>query len=428
MQPPEHYPRLAEKLVAQRLNEFPVVMIEGPRQSGKTTLVKQFVAGNRKYLSCDKEAVLDSIDSDVDGFIASLGEHAIVDEIQLRRKITRAIKLEVDERPGMGRFLLTGSSSIRAQKRLGDSLAGRACLLQLWPLCQAEIMRAGGSYFLDYIFSNGTENAYPDLEPNDLARAIVDGGYPNLLQRDEGRQRSAWLRHYCDIIYEQDIPLISELRTDVSLRSLLTYMARCTCGKFSVNNLSRELGISHGTTSKLVRILAQLGIVSLLGNYNPKKGYAPEAKMHKLQFNDSGMLATILKATRNSMQPGALKTKQAGVLFECFVFSEIGKLCNACDEGHELYFWDYDKSEVDIVIHHNGMIIGVEVKWKPSVNPHDFASLHKLAKQADNMHRGIVIHAGTQFSTLRESKGRSAVTMQAIPAAWLWSKASSHQI
>ncbi len=116
-------------------------------------------------------------------------------------------------------------------------------------------------------------------------------------------------------------------------------------------------------------------------------------------------------------------------LFECFVYSEIAKLCNDRDDGHEFYYWSPDnRAEVDIVIQYDGKIVGVEVKRRRSARPEDFVGLMKLAGEAKNMHRGIVIHTGEHFYNMKALGEASGLPMQAIPAAWLWTKPAAEQL
>ncbi len=416
-----HYvPRLATKLVRQRLTEFRVVMIEGPRQCGKTTLVQQFAGEDFPYISCETKDIRDRIDADVDGFVASLGPRAIIDEIQERPGIIKAVKNEVDTRPSKGRFILTGSSTISALRLLGDSLIGRACMLTLLPFCQAELQQADGNDFLEYLFGKRTDNPYPLLKLANFDVAAAKGGFPELQSISTTRQRSGWVRQYCRAIQNREIPLIRQMRSGGRLRDVLIYLAHRTPGKLSVQKLCRQLGISHPTANHLVLILEDLGIIALLGNYDPIKRYCSARKQPKLQFIDSGLLAAFLQVSEQTISSGNYLISVAADIFECFVFGEIVKLCKTLDEGHEVHYWSDRYVEVDIVIQHEGRIVGVEVKRKRSVNRTDFKGLFRLASLADNMNRGVVIHAGDQFSTFQYEGPQGSVTMQAIPVGWLW--------
>ncbi len=420
MQSAPYVPRLAEKLVRQLLSDFRVVMIEGPRQAGKTTLLKQLAGGQVPYVSCADPLIQDHIDADVDGFAASLGRRAIIDEIQHRPGFFSAIKSEVDTRPAKGRFILAGSSTISALSQLGDSLAGRACMLKLLPFSQAELQHASGNDFLVYLFGKRTDNLCPHLKLASHDVAAARGGYPEMQDYATARQRSGWLRHYCEALRTQEVPHIRQMRASASLRKVLTHLARVAPGKLSVQKLSRDLGIAHPTANHHVLNMMDLDIISALGNYDPTLRYCSARKQPKLQFNDSGLLATLLQFTEKTTSAIVYNARIAARIFECFVFSEIIKLCHAVDQGHEVHYWSDRYAEVDIVIQHEGRIVGVEVKRKRSVNRADFKSLFRLAGLADNMNRGVVIHAGDQFSAFQHEGRQGPVTMQAIPAGWLW--------
>ncbi len=421
-------PRLAEKIVRQRLSEFEVVMIEGPRQSGKTTLVKQFAGPDRAFLSCEMGLVKQGIDSDVHGYLAGLGQSVIIDEVQQRPELIRAIQHEVDERPGPGRFLITGSSSIHALRKIGPSLAGRECTLTLLPLCQAELRKIGESTFLDYLFSESVDEAYERPDQINYDAMAAQGGFPRLMTRNTPRQRSAWLRHYCERISDLDIPNMHEMRKGIEVRALLGLLAENASSKMNTEKFGQQLGIVRQTAREYLHIFKDLQMISLLGCYQPGRDDSLTRKQPKLQFNDSGLLSAILKMNEAAIKSNSRKAGFAGPLFECFVFSEIAKLCNARDDGYELYFWSYKEGEVDIVIHYDNKIVGVEVKRTRVTRSDDFKGLMKLAEESTNMCRGIVIYAGEQFSNWDALTNASGVPMQSIPAAWLWAKPSANQL
>ena len=287
-------PRFLEQAVAEKLAYFPVVMVEGPRQSGKTTLVKRFVGRLGEYYSCDDALMQQGIAKDGDHFLSVLGDKAVIDEIQEWPRCTNAIKREVDDNPGDGRYLLTGSSTIRARRGSGDSLAGRACLLTLWPLSQAEIRKARPHFFLDYVFGDRTDDHAGKGRQADLGALVMTGGYPRLRRLKSARQRAAWLRHYCASIAERDIPEIEKLRSKVRVIDILRDLATSCAGMLSIDRHSRKLGMAHATATRIVGTFEDLHIISQLGNYRPATGLVSLTKRRKLYFNDSGMLAAVL--------------------------------------------------------------------------------------------------------------------------------------
>ena len=408
-----------EATVDRRLQEYPVVVIEGPRQSGKTTLVKRFAGKVGNYHSCDDRELLANIENHGDGFLASLGSRAVLDEIQEWPRCMNAIKRLVDDRPGNGQFLITGSSSLSALQKEGDSLAGRACFLTLLPLCQAEIQAGSGDFFLDYLFGDRQDAPELLIREGDLNQAVAWGGYPRLLRCGSSRQRAGWLRNYCLAMARRDIPALAQLRTKVALRNVLRSLASSATGNFNVQEHGRRLGINHATAGKIIGILQELNIVSLLGRYSPGEGIFSH-RHRQMHFSDSGMLAAILGLSELVTGRHLRSDRLAGALFETFVFSEIAKLGNAADAGHSIGYWSDQSAEVDFVLQLEGRIVGVEAKSASMMRPDFFRGLRRLARQADNMHRGIVVYSGSRFFSDVFKTGHGEVIMQAIPVSWLW--------
>ena len=183
--------RLAEPRLVEALADTPVVLIHGPRQSGKTTLAQ--VVGNRRdytYFSFDDDVILAAATADPVGFVDDLPARAILDEVQRVPGIFTALKSAVDRRRTPGRFLLTGSSNVLLVPALADSLAGRMGILRLHPLTQCELaQRASG--FLDLLFQGGFKAAKAERLGRVLAERIADGGYPAALARSTARRRAA---------------------------------------------------------------------------------------------------------------------------------------------------------------------------------------------------------------------------------------------
>lgn len=233
-------PRFSKRLISQYLKEYPVVMLEGPRQSGKTTLVKQFVDLVGNYYSFDQKTVFDAFNQDPNDFVSKLGPHAILDEVQECPRIMNSVKFEVDQNQGMGRFILTGSSSIRAIKKVTDTLAGRVCLLTLLPLSQAEINYSDPDFFVDFLFGDQSVGPIVDRTHTDLIPAIVRGGFPNLLARKTSKQRSGWLSNYSNTVELRDIPVIRDIRVNVRLRDVLSTLAGGATSRLNIEIIRKD--------------------------------------------------------------------------------------------------------------------------------------------------------------------------------------------
>ena len=236
MAEPRLYPRYAERPLAEALEDSPIVLIHGPRQSGKTTLAQMVCAPDAltwrgeslqwrgqpltvatsksrgyEYLSLDDEVVRGGAEADPMGFVADLPERAILDEVQRAPALFSALKMEVDRRRLPGRFVLAGSTNVLLVPNLSDSLAGRMQIVRLHPLAQCELastdpLMAGRSDgFLDALFGAGFRMGRSERLGGQLAERIVAGGYPAALARPAGRRRTTWYRDYVDALVQRDI-------------------------------------------------------------------------------------------------------------------------------------------------------------------------------------------------------------------------------
>jgi predicted AAA+ superfamily ATPase len=203
MLPEVFWPRGIARRLQEALADTPVVLLNGPRQSGKTTLVRQFASDQRPYLTLDDATTSAAAREDPQGFIRRL-DGAVIDEVQRVPELLLAIKLAVDDRRRPGRFLLTGSADVMALPRVADSLAGRLEVLSLLPLAASEL--AGNpSDWLAALFASLAADAPPPSASADqaalevgeaLERRVLAGGYPEALRRVREARRQAWARSY----------------------------------------------------------------------------------------------------------------------------------------------------------------------------------------------------------------------------------------
>ena len=182
------FPRFATELVTTALKDTPVVMVTGPRQCGKTTLVRDLVASNREFITLDDDTVLASARSDPTGLVRGLNRTTI-DEVQRAPDLLRAIKRSVDDDRRAGRFLLTGSANILALLQVSGSLAGRMEIVSLLPLSQAEIRRRKPT-FLKSAFEGKLGKPAEIMIGEDLVQTVLIGGYPEILRRRDPKRAS----------------------------------------------------------------------------------------------------------------------------------------------------------------------------------------------------------------------------------------------
>ena len=385
-------------------------MVNGPRQCGKTTLVREFTSKNRTYITLDDDTVLESVRNDPSGFMRSL-DMAIIDEVQRAPELLRAIKKSVDTDRRPGRFLLTGSADVLALPQVPESLAGRMETITLLPLGRSEILRKS-STFLEKALVGKVANSPEIFIGEDLVDAVLVGGYPEMLRRKEGKRRRAWARDYIKAIVERDIRDIADLDKLAQMPRLLQVLAHHSGQLTNFSQLGGQIGLDDKTTRKYIAILEHLFLVHRVEPWfqNQLKRLV---KTHKLHFIDSGLLAVTVGATEERV---AKDRSILGPILETFLFSEVMKQASWLDESCTLHYYrDKDQDEVDIVVEsESGAIVGLEIKAGATVNAGDFRGLRKLSEATGrNFKLGLVLYDSENTVPFGEK-------MFAAPISCMW--------
>lgn len=385
------YPRFAASHVATALKDTPVVMVTGPRQCGKTTLVRDLITDDREFLTLDDDTILASARSDPAGLVRGL-DKSTIDEAQRAPDLLRAIKRSVDEDRRAGRFLLTGSANLLTVPKVSESLAGRMEIINLFPLSQSEI-RGHMPVFLKAAFQGKVGKPGETLIGKDLIEAVLIGGYPEMLRRKRPERRQAWARDYVRAIMQRDVGDVAEVEKLDQMPRLIRVLAHHSGQLTNFTQMGGQIGFDDKTTRKYVAILEQLFLVRRLEPWFQNQ-LNRLIKTPKLHFLDSGLLATLLGATAERI---AKDRAIFGTLLETFVFSEVLKQISWMDNACTLYHYrDKDRKEVDIVVEDDaGALVGIEVKASATVNTGDFKGLRKLADVCDDDFKlGILLYDG----------------------------------
>ena len=387
----ELFHRFSAGRVATALKDTPVVMVNGPRQSGKTTLVRDLVAGKRAFFTLDDETVLEGARQDPTGFMRGL-DHTTIDEVQRAPDLLRAIKKSVDQDRRPGRFLITGSANLLTLPTVSESLAGRMEVVTLLPLSPAEI-RGRRPAFLRKALTGALVRPPEVMIGDALVHAVLTGGYPEMLRRGESGRRQAWAREYVRAIVERDVRDIADVERLDQMPRLLRVLAHHSGQLTNFAQIGGQNGLDDKTTKKYVAILEQLFLVRRLEPWfrNRLKRLVKTPKLHVL---DSGLLAALLGATAERI---VRDRSIFGPLLEAFVFSEVLKQGTWLDEACTLsHYRDKDQDEVDIVIENETAgLVGIEVKAAATVNARDFKGLRKLADATGGALRlGLVLYDG----------------------------------
>ena len=402
------FPRFSVDQVKTALIDTPVVMVTGPRQCGKTTLVRGFTS--HRYITLDDDTVLEAARGDPSGFVRGL-DHAIVDEVQRAPDILRAIKktIDVDRRPG--RFLLTGSANVLTLPQVSESLAGRMQVVNLLPLSRAEI-REKRPTFLQKAMAGRVAKTAETLIGDDLVNAVFTGGYPEMIRRRDRQRRRAWARGYVNAIVQRDVRDIAELERMDQMPRLLKVLAHHSGQLTNFTQIGGQIGLDDKTTRKYVAVLEQLFLVRRVEPWfrNRLKRLVKTPKLH---FLDSGLLAAILGTTEERL---GKDRSVFGPLLETFVFAEVTKQVDWLAETCRLYHYrDKDQDEVDIIVEgEGGELVGIEVKAAATVTVGDFKGLRKLsAACGEDFKLGVVLYDAEQTVPFGER-------MFAVPISCLW--------
>jgi len=404
------FPRFSTQNVIAALADTPVVMVTGPRQSGKTTLVRELIQGDRRYITLDDDTPLEAALSDPTGFIRGL-DRAIIDEVQRAPELLRAIKRSLDEDRRPGRFLLTGSANVLALPQLSESLAGRMAVVDLLPLSPAEI-RGEEPRFLHEAFAGRIAEPKNSLVGDDLVHTVLTGGYPEMIRREDEKRRQAWARDYLNTLVRRDVSSIAEVEKEQGMVRMFRILSHHSALLVNFSQVGGQVGLNDKTARRYILILEKLFLLRRLEPWFRNR-IKRLVKTPKLHFLDSGLLAAFLGA---SMERIERDRSIFGKLLETFVHSEIlrqsGWLPEPCSLFH---FRDKDQYEVDIVAEElSGRVVGIEVKASATVRGEDFRGLRKLAEAAgEDFRLGVVLYDGDRVFSFG---GRFA----AAPVSALW--------
>lgn len=384
--------RFVERRADEALSDTPVVLIIGPRRTGKTTLVKKMGTAERTYITLDDQTVLEAAKNDPVGFIRGL-DQAIIDEVQRAPDLLLAIKKSVDEDYRPGRFLLTGSANVLTLPKVADSLAGRMETIQMLPLARAEIAGHSPS-FLEGLFDGKLKSQPNAVVGDDLVQLVLLGGFPEALSRENERRRQDWARAYLTSILTRDLRDIADVEKLTELPKFVRLIAEHSGQLVNYSQFGASINVSHKTGQRYVGLLEQVFLITTVQPWftNALKRMVKTPKLH---FVDSGLLATIRGLTFDRVQADR---GMFGALLESFVFSEVQKLMTASDlrvTAH--HFRDRDGREVDVVLERDdGMIVGIEVKASATVKGGDFSGLKALAEAAGSRFAyGVVLYDST---------------------------------
>ena len=354
--------RHAEKTLERFAKEFPSVLITGARQTGKTTLLKNYTTSkNIRNVTFDDPAEELSANEDPKSYMQLHPAPYMFDEVQYIPNFFRYIKIQIDSNRKNGMFFFTGSQQLSLVQNASESLAGRVGILQMYPLSQREIRNDSfDKPFVpskDFILERNESLSTLEYSVEKTWQNIFLGGYPELVASKINV--NDFFSSYIKTYIERDIRKISQIENELQFVQFITVVASRTGQLVNYADISRDVGISEITAKKWLSLLVTSGIVYLLKPYstNIEKRMV---KTPKLYFMDTGLAVALTKWTNPEiLRNGAM----SGNFFETFVVSEIVKSFSNMALEPPLYFYrDKDKYEIDLLIVQNGNLYPVEIK------------------------------------------------------------------
>lgn len=354
-------PRAASTRLLRLASTFPVVAVTGPRQSGKTTLVKQAFP-NRPYVSMEDLDTRERVLSDPRGFLKSYPQGIIIDEVQRVPQLLSYVQTQVDTDAIAGHFILTGSQNLLLTDSINQSLAGRAAYLDLLPMSYVETQQLDASRSLDEV--------------------LLRGAYPKVLSSSV--RPNEWFEAYVRSYIERDVRTMSQIADLNVFQRFLRMMAARTGQLLNLNALSVDLGVAQTTAKAWLSILEASYITFRLPPYHTNFGKRL-VKTPKLYFHDVGLAAWLLgiqdEASLN-VHP------MRGALFENFIVLQYLKFCKNTGRNDGLYFWrDNVGNEVDFLIERAGVLSAIEIKSGATFNTRWTDALHTWGKHAVSARR-----------------------------------------
>jgi uncharacterized protein len=404
------FQRLAMTALSASLADTPVVLIQGPRQSGKTTLARNVAEPQGYgYASFDDDNLVRAVKQDPLEFVSGLPPKMVLDEIQRVPEIFTAIKLMVDRDRKPGRFLLTGSADVLLLPKLADSLAGRIEVIRLHPFAQVELRQTSLSFLPDLFDCSFKTSSFERLGAA-LADIVVAGGFPAALARPAARRRT-WYQAYVQTLVQRDVQNLARIAALDSIPRLLQLAASQTARLFNVSELASSFQLSTPTIRDYLALLERVFLIDVLPPWHlhPIRRLVKTPKLH---LGDTGVAAMLLGLDASRLNANR---NVFGQLLETFVFQELRRQASVSQEPVAFYhFRSRDDHEVDIVLESMSRVAGVEVKLSASVRNNDFRGLRKLQEATgDRFVCGVVLYDGETTLGFGEK-------LFAVPVRALW--------
>jgi uncharacterized protein len=411
------YQRYIASPIKEALKDTPVILVNGARQTGKSTLCRQLVEEgdfDGQIMTMDDPTTLTAAQADPLGFLQDLSSHAIIDEVQRAPELFLSIKKLVDENREGRRLILTGSADVMTLPQVADSLAGRIEIHNLWPLSQAEIL-GNRSKFLDNLIAPNGRFQSRKSNWKDIIEAIRAGGYPEALQRETEGRKAKWFESYVSAVLQKDIRNLANIEGLTQIPNILQLIGTRVGSTINLSDIARLSGIKNTTLQRYMALLEHVFLILKIPAWTPNiEGQF--VKSPKIFLNDTGLLCHFRGEGAESLMENRTT---AGAFLENFIVMEIIKQLSWSDLFLKPYHFSvHSGSEVDLVLEdRKKQLYGIEIKSTASVGQNDFKGLKRLAEIAGKkFQRGVVLYGGEHMV------GGFGENMQAVPLSAVWSE------
>lgn len=393
-----YIPRTLEKVVSEVTKEYPVVLVTGPRQVGKTTMLQKLMEGtDRGYVSLDDLNERNLAKTDPELFLQLHKPPVLIDEVQYAPELFTYIKMHVDRNRVPGSFWLTGSQVFKLMRGVQESLAGRVAVLSLTSLSQAEICNGQMEPFtVDMKSLEIRKKERKHADTRDIFGRIFKGSMPAIVSGQNSNPQ-IFYSSYLTTYIERDVKELSDSIDSLKFLHFITAVAARCSQMLNVADIARDADINQKQAKDWLGILETLGIIFYLHPYSNNL-LKRLVKTPKLYFYDTGLVCYLTKwSSPETLESGAMN----GAILENYVVAEIMKTyLNSGREPFVYYYRDKDAKEIDVVLEHDGVLNPIEIKKTSNPGTELIRVFDLLNRSSTPRSKGAVICMKPELSVI----------------------------